>query len=247
MNRVVMIGKIMNKKPVNDTVSFTVAQQSGNNTNYIRCFAVGKSAEAINGLNVGDFVMLAGRARLSESTGNDGKKVSYPYIAVNSVTKADANVPLNMVFASGRLVNDPEEFAMNDGKAVSKFRIAIDVPGKEKETCFFRCSAFGKTAEFANKYLNKGQKIIIVARWSTGSYEKDGKKIYTDELIIDEVDFAESKRSETSSPAPQNNPVQPPMTEAPIQPPMTEAPVQETINEGFQQAEDDELPEWLRN
>ena len=70
----------------------------------------------------------------------------------------------------------------------------------EENTDFISCVAFGKGAEFAEKYLKKGTKIVVCGRIQTGSYtNKDGAKIYTTDVIVEEHDFAESKNSSGSS------------------------------------------------
>lgn len=62
------------------------------------------------------------------------------------------------------------------------------------------CTVFGKGAEFAEQYLHKGTKIAVIGRIQTGSYEKDGKRIYTTDVIVEEQEFAESKNSAESAP-----------------------------------------------
>ena len=77
--------------------------------------------------------------------------------------------------------------------------MAVDRPGKregKQEADFPSCVAFGKRAEFCEKYLEKGMKIIVVGRLQTGSYtNRDGVKIYTTDVIADETEFAESKKA----------------------------------------------------
>lgn len=102
---------------------------------------------------------------------------------------------LNKFLGCGRLTKDPE---MRDAgeMRVAKYTLAIDRKGKKEETDFLNCVCFGKTAEFAEKYLHKGMKIIIVGRVQTGSYtNKDGIKVYTTDIVVEEHEFAESKNS----------------------------------------------------
>lgn len=108
---------------------------------------------------------------------------------------------MNKVILMGRLTKDPD-VRSSGNNTVGRYTLAVDRKySKEKETDFINCVCFGKAAEFAEKYLKKGTKIAIVGRIQTGSYEKDGQKIYTTDVIIEEQDFAESKGSsnETSS------------------------------------------------
>ena len=98
----------------------------------------------------------------------------------------------------GRMVADPEIKYTNDGKSIAKFRIAVDRQFKKEgqpDADFLNCNAFGKTAEFIEKYFHKGMKIGLVGRIQTGSYEKDGRTYYTTDIIADNVEFVESKQS----------------------------------------------------
>lgn len=102
---------------------------------------------------------------------------------------------LNKFLGCGRLTKDPEIRDAGEMR-VAKYTLAIDRKGKKEETDFLNCVCFGKTAEFAEKYLHKGMKIIIVGRVQTGSYtNKDGIKVYTTDIIVDEHEFVESKNS----------------------------------------------------
>ena len=106
---------------------------------------------------------------------------------------------MNRVVLMGRLVRDPETRYSQDGKGVSKFTLAVDRRMKKDEADFISCVAFGKTAEFVEKYLKKGTKIACEGRWQTGSYtNKEGVKVYTNDCIIDQMEFAESKKVENN-------------------------------------------------
>lgn len=101
----------------------------------------------------------------------------------------------------GRLTVDPEIRVTDSGKKVASYRLAVDRNVKtegQPESDFINCTAWGKTGEFAEKYLHKGMKIAIEGRIQTGSYEKDGQKHYTAEIIVDRHEFCESKRSSES-------------------------------------------------
>lgn len=101
----------------------------------------------------------------------------------------------------GRLTADPEIRQTNSGKTVASYRMAVDRNVKtegQPEADFINCTAWGKTGEFAEKYLHKGIKIAVEGRIQTGSYEKDGVKHYTTDIIVDRHEFCESKRSADS-------------------------------------------------
>lgn len=89
---------------------------------------------------------------------------------------------------------------------MARFSLAVDRPGKKdgkQEADFPSCVAFGKRAEFCEKYLSKGMKIIAVGRLQTGSYtNRDGVKIYTTDVITDEIEFAESKKAQEANGTP---------------------------------------------
>lgn len=106
---------------------------------------------------------------------------------------------MNKVILMGRLCADPEvRYAQNQNQtAVARYRLAVDRRYKrdgEQTADFIPCVAFGKAAEFAEKYLRQGTKIAITGRIQTGSYtNRDGQKVYTTDVVIEEQEFAESK------------------------------------------------------
>lgn len=103
---------------------------------------------------------------------------------------------MNKVILMGRLCADPEVKYTQGGKCVTKYRLAVDREFKkdgQKEADFINCVAFDKRGEFAANYLTKGMKIAIEGRIQTGSYEKDGVKHYTTDIIVDKHEFCESK------------------------------------------------------
>lgn len=113
---------------------------------------------------------------------------------------------MNKVYLIGRLVRDPEvrySQSNNGDKCVAKYTIAVNRRFKldnQPDADFINCTAFGKNGEFAEKYLVKGMKIAVVGEWRTGSYEnKEGNKIYTNECLVLEHEFVESKGSDPSS------------------------------------------------
>ena len=106
---------------------------------------------------------------------------------------------MNKVFLIGRLTQDPEiRYAQNENStAVGRFSIAVDRRFKrdgDPTADFFNCTAFGKTAEFVEKYLRKGSKTAIVGHIQNNNYtNKNGEKVYSIQIMVDEIEFAESK------------------------------------------------------
>lgn len=110
---------------------------------------------------------------------------------------------MNKVILMGRLVRDPQVryTQADEPMAVARYTLAVDRRRRtgaegEQTADFIQCVAFGKAGEFAEKYFRQGLKISIVGRIQTGNYtNKDGVKVYTTEVVIEEQDFAESRRS----------------------------------------------------
>ena len=105
---------------------------------------------------------------------------------------------MNKVILMGRLTRDPEVRYTQGANpmAVARYTLAVDRRKKEGENQadFINCVAFGRLAEFAEKYLRKGTKIALTGRIQTGSYtNRDGQKVYTTDVVVDEQEFAESK------------------------------------------------------
>lgn len=99
---------------------------------------------------------------------------------------------MNTVSLLGRLTGDPETRDASS-TVVSSFTLAVN-RGKD-EADFIRCVSFGKTAEFVRKYLAKGVKIAVTGSIRTGSYvDRDGRKVYTTDVVVNNVEFAEAKR-----------------------------------------------------
>ena len=114
---------------------------------------------------------------------------------------------LNKVILMGRLTADPEvRYTQGENAmAVARYTLAVDRRrrkdgGDDATADFIRCVAFGKSAEFSEKYFHKGTKIAITGRIQTGSYtNKDGVKVYTTDIVVEEQEFAESKNSSGNS------------------------------------------------
>ena len=117
---------------------------------------------------------------------------------------------MNKVILIGRLTKDPEiRYSTGEGSmAIANYTLAVDrrrrqnSDADEQTADFIRCIAFGRTAEFAEKYLKKGTKILVQGRIQTGSYtNKDGQTVYTTDVIVDEHEFVESKNAGASNEA----------------------------------------------
>lgn len=109
---------------------------------------------------------------------------------------------MNKAILMGRLTRDPEvRYTQGENQlAIARFTLAVDRRfnrnGDENTADFIPCVSFGKTAEFAEKYFRKGTKVAVTGRIQTGSYtNKDGVKVYTTEVVVEEQEFAESKNS----------------------------------------------------
>lgn len=108
---------------------------------------------------------------------------------------------LNNVVLMGRLTRDPDVryTTKQDGNqmCIARYSLAVGRVGKDAPTDYISCVAFGKQGEFAEKYLKQGTKIAVTGRIQTGSYtNKDGKKVYTTDVMIEEQEFAESKKED---------------------------------------------------
>ena len=127
---------------------------------------------------------------------------------------------MNTVQLIGRLTRDPEVRYSQSGTAFASFSIAIDrgrdKEGNDKGADYPNISCVGKTAELVEKYLTKGRQVGIIGRIQTGSYEKDGKRIYTTEVFADRVEFLGGKTEEKKE--------------------------EQTVIEGFAQLTDDDIP-----
>ncbi len=115
---------------------------------------------------------------------------------------------MNRVILMGRLTRDPEiRYAQNDqSMAIARYTLAVDRRGRrdasdgQQTADFISCVAFRQQAEFAEKYLRKGMKIAVTGRIQTGSYtNREGQKVYTTDIIVDEHEFCESKNASASN------------------------------------------------
>ena len=115
---------------------------------------------------------------------------------------------MNKVILMGRLTRDPDiRYTQGDNSmAIARYTIAVDrrmrrdAAEGQQTADFIGCVAFGRQAEFAERYLHQGTKIAVTGRIQTGSYvNKDGQKVYTTDVVIEDQEFAESKASQDGS------------------------------------------------
>lgn len=121
---------------------------------------------------------------------------------------------MNKVILMGRLTRDPEvRYSQGErSMAISRYTLAVERRGRKKQegnseqtADFINCVAFDRAGEFAEKYFRQGQRVLVAGRIQTGSYtNKDGQKIYTTEVVIEEQEFADSKNSNNGNQQPQN-------------------------------------------
>lgn len=133
---------------------------------------------------------------------------------------------MNNVVLIGRLTRDPDVRYTNSQLAIARFSLAIDRgkdrDGNDRGADFPNIVVFGKQAENCERYLSKGKLVAVQGRIQTGSYEKEGRKVYTTEVVAERVQFLEwGDRSQGAS---------------------VTAPSQDGIPEGFQAIEDEDIP-----
>lgn len=112
---------------------------------------------------------------------------------------------MNRVILMGRLTRDPNiSYSQSgDNMAIARFTLAVDRRGRRQDGAdqqtadFIGCVCFGRLAEFAEKYLRQGMKVAVTGRIQTGSYtDRNGQKVYTTDVVLDDIEFAESKTAE---------------------------------------------------
>lgn len=110
---------------------------------------------------------------------------------------------MNKLILMGRLTKEPD-IRYNNDRCIARYSIAVDRRYKDSNgqypTDFFNLVSFGKTAEFIETYVNKGTKLVVEGEIQNNNYEKDGKTIYQNQIIINSVEFAESKRAAEQAP-----------------------------------------------
>lgn len=103
---------------------------------------------------------------------------------------------MNKVVLMGRLTADPDVRTIQGTEPLTIARYTLAVDRMRDKTDFISCKCFGRTAEFAEKYLKKGTKILIEGQIQTGKYEKNGATVYTTEVIIDHHEFCERRQDD---------------------------------------------------
>lgn len=115
---------------------------------------------------------------------------------------------MNKCILLGRLTKDPDVRQTNSGKMYARMSLAVDrrrAKDGQQQADFPTLIAWGKTAEFAEKYLFKGKKILVEGSLQTGSYEKDGEKRYTTDVNVDRIEFADGKKKEQEEEIPMDD------------------------------------------
>ena len=111
---------------------------------------------------------------------------------------------INSVNLTGRLTRDPDVRYTDGGTSIARFTLAVDRRFKQDggpTADFPSCVAFGRTAEFIERYFRQGMRVLVSGRIQTGSYtDRDGKKVYTTQVIVDEQEFADGKDSGAAQP-----------------------------------------------
>lgn len=110
---------------------------------------------------------------------------------------------MNLVILMGRICKDPDITSSQSGTTIARYSIAVDRRFKkdgEPTADFFTCVSFGKQAEFVDRYLKKGTKIVVTGELQNNNYtNKDGQKVYDTRILTNNVEFAESKRETNES------------------------------------------------
>lgn len=109
---------------------------------------------------------------------------------------------MNKAILMGRFTRDPEiRYTQGqDQTCIARFTLAVDRRGARQDgqqsADFISCVGFGKTAEFIEKYMKQGTKVVTTGRIQTGSYtNRDGQKVYTTDVVVEDIEFAESKNA----------------------------------------------------
>lgn len=119
---------------------------------------------------------------------------------------------MNLFIGMGRLTKDADIRYTQDGKAVAGFSIAVDRRFKREgqpDADFFNCTAFGRNAEFVEKYIHKGTKVVISGELQNNNYtNKEGQTVHNVQIIVNSIEFAESKKAAENNAPVENTPAQ---------------------------------------
>lgn len=142
---------------------------------------------------------------------------------------------MNFIVLTGRLTRDPELKFGQSGKAYSRFALAVDRPFQRGEADFINCVAFGKTAELIGEYLRKGRKVGVQGRLQMNRYETNGEKRTSYDVIVDTLEFLESKNSSGDSSSHSYDSHEDPFEKV-------ASPVKSSNEDSFSNDDDDEFP-----
>ena len=107
---------------------------------------------------------------------------------------------MNVLHIMGRLTADPEITSTQSGTTIARYTVAVDrkfAKEGQQKTDFFSCTSFGKQAEFAERYLKKGVKVVVSGEMRLDLVQKDGKNVTYPKVAVNEIEFAESKKSDS--------------------------------------------------
>lgn len=109
---------------------------------------------------------------------------------------------MNTAIIMGRLTRDPETRSTPNGKNVTRYTLAVDGYGQNAEAYFIPCVAWDKASDFAAKYFKQGMRVLVSGHIKTGSYtDREGRKVYTTDVIVSSQEFADGKRDQAPAPA----------------------------------------------
>ena len=104
---------------------------------------------------------------------------------------------MNSLHIMGRLTADPEITSTQSGTTIARYTVAVDrkfAKDGQQKTDFFTCTSFGKQAEFVEKFLKKGVKVVVSGEMRLDTVQKDGKNVTYPKVAVNEIEFAESKK-----------------------------------------------------
>ena len=107
---------------------------------------------------------------------------------------------MNVLHIMGRLTADPEITSTQSGTTIARYTVAVDrrfAKDGQQKTDFFTCTSFGKQAEFVEKFLKKGVKVVVSGEMRLDTVQKDGKNVTYPKVAVNEIEFAESKKSDS--------------------------------------------------
>ena len=107
---------------------------------------------------------------------------------------------MNSLHIMGRLTADPEITSTQSGTTIARYTVAVDrkfAKDGQQKTDFFTCTSFGKQAEFVERYLKKGVKVVASGEMRLDTVQKDGKNVTYPKVAVNEIEFAESKKSDS--------------------------------------------------